>query len=91
MGMFDTETQLKDAEFAKDGQVFTLHSGEYVGTHHSAQYGDNDKAKVTAGPNQESFIVFGVLAQQIQRMDEGDLPAQVRIVKDGRANVFQQA
>lgn len=87
--MFDKETQLKNAPFAESGQTFTLYSAEYKGMHES-EYGRNERALVVAGPDEETFVVFGVLAQQVQRMDDGDLPAQVKIGKDGRANIFEQ-
>lgn len=91
MGMFDKEVLLKNADFAKDGQTFTLHSAEYIGRVKSAEYGENDKATVEAGPDHEDFVVFGVLAQQIQRMEQNELPTQVRIGQDGRAKIFVQA
>lgn len=91
MGMFDRETSLTKSDFM--GKDFVLVKGEYLGVSRSADYGENSKARVTVreldGSEERTFVVFGVLADQIQRMEAGDLPAPVRIGKDGRANVFE--
>ena len=88
MGMFDKEVQLKNAPFFDDKDGFMLWEGTFIGAHTSADYGEGVKARVVAGPDREEYIVFGVLAEQIGRMNNGDLPAKVKVEKDGRANVF---
>lgn len=90
MGMFDKDEQLTKQDFASNGQVFTLHSAKYLGKV-DTKYGENQKAEVVAGPDRKQFVCFGVLADQIQRMDDGDLPTDVRIEQDGEANVFVPA
>ena len=90
MGMFDKETQLKNASFAENGQPFTLHTGRFIGAV-TTSYGPNVKAEVTAGPDKEKYIVYGTMAEQIGRMASGDLPAEVRITQDGQANVLARA
>lgn len=95
VGMFEKEVQLTKAPFVEvGGKPFYLHSAKYLGKAESADYGSNDKASVVAGPDpdtKDDFIVFGVMAQQVSRMDSGDLPAWVKIEKDGRANCFRPA
>lgn len=97
MGMFDKETQLKNAEEFDATQPFELFEAEYLGMSKSAEYGENQKARVKAGPKgsvpgaAKEYIVFGVMAEQIGRMDPSDLPATVRMGQDGRANVLVKA
>lgn len=94
MGAFDKETQLKNATEFDPEQPFELFKGEYMGNVKSAEYGDNTKAKVWAGPQgsiegaAKEYVVFGVMADQIGRQGDGDFPATVKIGKDGRANVL---
>jgi len=94
MSMFDREVQLKNAEEFDAAEPFELFGGEFLGMHKSADYGETPKAKVVAGPagsdavDGQDYIVFGVMAEQIGRMNHDDLPATVRMGKDGRANVF---
>lgn len=94
MGMFDKETQLKNAQEFDVEQPFELFKGEYMGKVDSAEYGENTKARVWAGPQgsiesaAKDYVVFGVMAEQIGRMEDSDLPATVKIGKDGRANVL---
>lgn len=97
MSMFDKETQLKNAEFAENGQAFTLFSCEPPVRVNHAEFGDNMKAEVKAGPvgsdqgDAETYVVFGVMAEQCGRMKPGDLPETVKIGQDGRAKVLQRA
>jgi hypothetical protein len=94
MSMFDKETQLKNAAEFDAAQPFALFSGEYLGMVESAEYGARPKARVKAGPAGsiesagQEYIVFGVLAEQINRMQPDDLPATVKLAEDGRAKVF---
>ena len=94
MSMFDKETQLKNATEFDAAQPFQLFGGEYIGMVTSAQYGNRPKARVKAGPAgsiesaAKEYIVFGVLAEQISRMQQGDLPATVKLAEDGQAKVF---
>lgn len=90
-GMFDREVQLKDAEFTANEQAFDLWDAEYLGMAKSADYGDQPKAKVIAGPDKQEYIVFGVKAEQVGRMEKGELPARVKIGRDGRAEPLVKA
>lgn len=96
MGMFDKEVQLKNAEFAENGNPFTIYSAEPPFKAKSAEYGENMKAFVLAGPidgnesDAEKYVVFGVMAEQCGRIESGDLPATVKVGQDGRANVLQK-
>lgn len=94
MGMFDKEIQLKNAEEFDAMQPFTLFGGKFLGMADSSEYGQRPKARVQAGPKDSAsadaneYVVFGVLAEQIGRMESNDLPATVKLTQDGRANVF---
>lgn len=95
MSMFDKETQLKNAEFA-DG-AFILYRGEFLGTVKHAEFGNNTKARVWAGPvggqeaDAKEYVVFGTMAEQIGRIKPSDLPEKVKITVDGRSNVIARA
>lgn len=93
MGAFDKEKQLTKSLFAAG--EFVIWSGTYLGEHNSADYGPNAKARVVVSavdqldPEQrETFVLFGVMAEQIERQDGGDFPRVCRIGQDGRANVI---
>lgn len=90
MGMFDREPNLASQEWVKE--PFDLMRAEYIGLVKSADFGENRKARVWAIPPGEdapaTFAVYGVLAEQISRMESGELPAKVRVAKEGRAHVF---
>lgn len=90
MGMFDKENQLKNAEFAEGEKPFTLHSGTFNGEV-TTTYGKNVKATVIAGPDREEFIVYGTMAEQIGRMESGELPTEVKVSKDGQSNILAKA
>ena len=97
MSMFDKETQLKNAEFALNGQAFTLFSVNPPMMSNHAEYGNSMKATVKAGPlgssegDAQEYVVFGVMAEQCGRQKAGDLPTNVKITQDGRANVLARA
>lgn len=92
MGMFDREKSLTKQDDFDITQPFEMVSAEYLGQVKSADYGDNQKARVTVnvGGENVAYSVYGVMADQIQRMEADDLPATVQVVKDGRANVFER-
>jgi len=90
MGMFDKEKQLKNQPFTEGEKVFEIHSGRFNGEVVTT-YGKNVKATVIAGPDKEEFILYGTMAEQIGRMESGELPAKVKIGQDGQSNVLIQA
>jgi len=90
MGMFDKEEQLKNQEFTEGEKPFTIHSGVFNGKV-TTTYGDNVKATVVAGPDKKEFILYGTMAEQIGRMEPGELPAEVKIGQDGQSNVLRRA
>jgi hypothetical protein len=90
MGMFDKEEQLKNQPWAENEQPFTIHSGQFNGQV-TTSYGDNVKATVIAGPDKGEFILYGTMAEQIGRMEDGELPASVKIGQDGQSNVLRRA
>lgn len=92
MGMFDSPSSLTKSDLA--GGEFVAWSGEYLGKSQHGEYGENDRAALTCSPvndphERREYTVFGVMADQVRRIRPGDLPAVVRINKDGRANVLQ--
>lgn len=90
MGMFDKEEQLKNQPWAENEQTFTIHSGEFNGAVETT-YGPNVKATVVAGPDKGKYILYGTMAEQIGRIESGELPASVKIGKDGQSNVLRPA
>lgn len=96
MSMFDRETQLTKDYAPDSGKTFVLWEGEYIGAVKHPEFGDNQKATVTASEivdgrdrgEKDTYTVYGVMADQIRRLDSEDLPAVCQIVKEGRANVI---
>ena len=90
MGMFDKMDQLKNAPFS-DGDFF-IFSATYKGMTDHPEYGRNHMAEVVASATekdeQDTYIVYGVMAEQVARIENGDLPAKVKLGKDGRANIL---
>jgi hypothetical protein len=58
------------------------------------EYGDRLMGKIVAEPldggDPHEFAVWGSLAQQVQQLEDGELPMVVNVVKDGRRWLFQQ-
>jgi hypothetical protein len=93
MGAFDKLAQLKEQPFAQNGGTFQIESAEYQGRE-KTQFGEQHVAHVLVKmPNGETdtFVVYGVMAQQVQRQESGDFPRECRIVQDGNANVIKPA
>lgn len=94
MGAFDKLAQLKEQPFAQNSQSFYIQSAEYQGLKPTRYGNEQSVANVVAGPSQgelDTYIVYGVMAEQVQRQDDGDFPRHCKIIKDGEANVIQPA
>jgi hypothetical protein len=93
MGAFDKLSQLKDQPFAQNGGTFNIESAEYKGRE-KTQFGEQSVAHVNVkmqDGSTETFVVYGVMAQQVERQDSGDFPRECRIIQDGQANVIKPA
>lgn len=93
MGAFDKLSQLKDQQFAQNGGTFQIDSAEFKGRE-KGQYGEQAVAHVNVKmPNGDidTFVVYGVMAQQVERQEPGDFPRECRIIQDGQANVIKPA
>jgi len=93
MGAFDKLSQLKEQPFAQNGGTFQIESAEFKGRE-KTQYGENAVAHVNVklpDGKVETFVVYGVMAQQIERQESGDFPRECRIIQDGQANVIKPA
>jgi hypothetical protein len=91
MGMFDKPPKLADDYPPNSGKAFTIHEAAFIG--YDESFGNpNAVATVevseTPEGKQSSYKIYGKLAEQVARMESGDLPATVTIEKFDRANVF---
>lgn len=92
MGAFDNPRKLTDA--FPHGTQFVWYGGEYQGSVQT-DYGENQKAVMLVAPcdnvgDKQEYVVWGVMADQVRRMEDSDLPSVCVIGKDKRANVIQQ-
>jgi hypothetical protein len=79
MGMFDSDLGTPFSEKFKDGEVFTL-QGAKVGPLISTEFGPNRPALLTI--DGEVFSIFGTgIVNQIEGMEDGDLPARVMVIR----------
>lgn len=79
MGMFDSDLGTPWSERFKDGDVFTLQSAK-VGPRIQTEFGPNRPALLTI--DGEVYSIFGTgILNQIEGMEDGDLPARVRIIR----------
>lgn len=90
MGMFDKPPKLADDYPPNSGESFTITEGTFIG--YDESYGNpNAVAQITVTDSKGGggpYKIYGKLAEQIARMEPGELPAEVTIEKFDRANVF---
>lgn len=91
MGMFDKPPKLAEDYPPNSGKSFTIEEGNFIG--YDESFGSpNATATVVVTsvetPKPTPYKIYGKLAEQIGRMESGDLPAEVTIEKFDRANVF---
>jgi len=95
MSLFDPPNDRKLSEAYSTGTPFILYEAEYEGVRDTA-FGASAQASVLAGPadrtgTPERYRVWGTLAEQVKGMDDGDLPALVKVGKQGNRNVWVPA
>ena len=93
MSIFDPPKQDKLSDDFTQGTLFWLLAAQYDGVQPTS-FGESVQASIVACPigeehNQKQYRVWGTLAEQVQQMEEGDLPAEVEVVKQGRKNVWR--
>ena len=90
MGMFDKPPKLAEDYPPDSGKSFTITEGTFVG--YDESFGSpNAMATIVVTDSSGGggpYKIYGKLAEQIARMEPGDLPAEVTIEKYDRANVF---
>jgi len=92
VSLFDPPNDKKLAEVFPVGTAFMLYEAEYEGMPDTT-FGPRAQATVLAGPadrsgTPERYKVWGTLAEQVQGMETGDLPALVKIGKQGNRNIW---
>jgi hypothetical protein len=96
MGLTDTPQQVNITDIYPEGTPFNVTRAWVEGVV-KTQYGDRTMGKVVAEPigggpgSAQEFSVWGSLCEQVQSVDESELPMTVSIVKDGKRFLFQAA
>lgn len=95
MSLYDPPNEDKLSDTFPEGMPFMLYSAEYEGMQKTS-FGDSHQATVSAGPadrtgDPKQYRVFGRLAEQVKQLEPDDVPALVRVVKKGRAHVWEKA
>ncbi len=97
MGITDAPVQVNLTDIYPDGTPFLVESAWVEGVV-KTQYGDRTMAKIIAKPcdgggvatgQGQEFAVWGSLCEQVQQLEEGDLPAVLKVVKDGKRWLFK--
>jgi hypothetical protein len=79
MGMFDRKIGKPFADTFKDGQVFTLEDAK-IGPEIPTQFGPGRPVQLLIGG--EWYSAFGSgLTGQVEDMEDGDLPAEVKMAR----------
>lgn len=93
MGAFENPRKLTEA--FPHGTQFVWHTGgEYLGSV-KTDYGESQKAVILVAPidnagDKREYVVWGVMADQVRRIGDSDLPSVCVVAKDKRANIIQQ-
>lgn len=91
MGLTDAPQQLNLTDVYPEGQPFLIRNAWVEGVV-KTQFGDRTMAKIIAEPAEggqgQEFAVWGSLCEQVQQIDEGDVPGVYKVVKDGKRWLF---
>lgn len=95
LSIFDQPNEDKLSDDYPEGTPFMLYSAEYEGVKNTS-FGPGHQATVLVGPEDRSgenkeYRVFGRLAEQVKKLDAGELPARVKIIREGRAFSWAKA
>lgn len=94
MSMFDQPNEDRLSDDYPEGESFILYSAEYEGVKKTS-FGDSHQATVLIGPTDrkgenKEYRVFGRLAEQVKKLESGELPCQAQIIKEGRAHSWSK-
>lgn len=91
MGLTDAPTQLNLTDIYPEGTPFLIRNAWVEGAV-DTQYGKRTMAKVIVEPAEggqgQEFAVWGSLCEQVQGIDEGDVPGVYQVVKEGKRWLF---
>lgn len=93
MTLYDPPKQEKLSDVFPLNTLFWLLGARYEGIQPTS-FGDSEQANLVVSPVGETsaakqFRVWGTLAEQVREMEEGDIPAEVEVTKEGRRHVFR--
>src|ERR1700730_12484668 len=92
MSIFDPPKEEKLSDVFPMGEKFWLLYAEFEGVQPTT-YGASPQASISVcepdhPEDAKQFRVWGVLASQIQEMEDGEIPAEVYIGQQGRKHVW---
>jgi hypothetical protein len=94
MGLTDPPVTKNLTDVYPEGTPFTLEKAWIEGVVQT-QYGDRTMAKVLCTPigggTPQEFAVWGSLCEQVQQIEEGEVPGPYKVVKDGKRWLFADA
>lgn len=94
MGLTDAPKQLNLTDVYPEGTPFSMTSAWVEGVV-KTQFGDRTMAKAiiepAGGGQAQEFALWGSLCEQVQQIEEGDLPGTYCVRKDGKRWLFAPA
>lgn len=93
MGLTDAPQQVSLTDVYPPGTAFTVVKA-WIEGQVETQFGKRTMGKVLVTPagggEETEFAVWGSLAQQVQQVEEGDLPMTCQVAKDGQRWLFAE-
>jgi hypothetical protein len=92
VSLTDSPTQKSLLDVYPEGTPFVIQNAWVEGVV-PTQYGDRTMAKILVTPlgggTPQEFAVWGSLCEQVQQVEEGELPGAFIVVKEGKRYLFK--
>lgn len=94
MSITDAPTQKSLTDVYPEGTPFIIQRAWFEGVV-PTQFGDRSMAKVLVTPigggSPQEFAVWGSLCEQVQQVEEGEIPGAFFVAKEGKRYLFKAA